>query len=1110
MNLPVDSETNGSSSKQETNKYVSSTTYESSEYFAGGAGDDDYYYLYEKSSTSGYQQYIYYNRVHKDQLWDDGDDYDCDVADDITDAAPYVDKYVLYWDGTGTDMDSSSDDMCRDFDEDCNFVKDTSGASGSNGDWVYCDAGTTTTGGGGRGGGGGTTTYEGTELYFVSANFHNFLQGYYRYTVLETVMRELIDTGYDINLALARFNGSSGGYIIKESVQANDETETNKEGLLDAVNGIYNFSGNTPLTETLWEMYLYLAGSAADFGESADTVSAAYTSGTTYNSPIEYECQQNHVVLLTDGEPTSDTNRDDEIESADYTNSACSGNCLDEFAGWMHTDGIEDIRDDLGWGDLDLGDDDNTGLSVHTIGFGDDTDSDQLELAASNGGGSYYAATNADELLAAFENFFDQTEFEKDTFVAPAVAVNSYSGLTHRDELYYALFQPTNSPRWTGNIKKYKLVDGEIVDADGDAAVDDDTGYFDSDSLSYWTTRTDWDEDGYTETDGADIELGGFAYELTDPDDRTLFTYIGGVKESLEDSNTDITTDLLGLDSSDSSAEDSRTEIITWARGGSSDTPNYYVGDIIHNQPSVVTYYTTTDLDSDGTTTNTFDDTVYAATNLGLLHALDADDTSGAELFAFIPEELLPNLQVYYENLGTFSDKIYGLDGETTIWRNDSNENGNIVTTANGNTAESGDFVYLYQPMRRGGTSIYALDVTARNAPTLMWQIDGGTENPDTGFEDLAQTWSTPQLANVQWNCADSTCGSERTVLFFGGGYDTAHDSATSPTSGDKGNAIYMVDAETGDLLWSAGNGSHHDLDLSDMQNSIPAEVTPVDIDGDDYVDYLFAIDILGNIWRIDFDDTASSLSSNDYSYGGKIAELGNSGTNFRRFYNAVDVAYFTERGASPFLTLSVASGYRASPNDTDITDYLFVVYDTNPLSRPTDSNGDADYNYVDSNSDGDGDSTIDMDDDMTDAMDDDTDTTTTDYGWYLELAESGEKGLSNTVTFNGQLLMTTFIPDTGGTCGDTEGSGQYYILDILTGETALSDGNYFSTLDHGGIPPEPTIIYSTTDVCIDNCDDGDTDPVTREETDLVVCIGTECITDDVEQILNKSYWREN
>ena len=97
--------------------------------------------------------------------------------------------------------------------------------------------------------------------------------------------------------------------------------------------------------------------------------------------------------------------------------------------------------------------------------------------------------------------------------------------------------------------------------------------------------------------------------------------------------------------------------------------------------------------------------------------------------------------------------------------------------------------------MGRGGDGVFAVDVTARDAPRLLWEIS--SSNPD--FADLGQTWSTPIAARVRID------GTISNVVVFGGGYDPGQDNRNYRTD-TIGNAIYMVDLLSGEYIWSAGH----------------------------------------------------------------------------------------------------------------------------------------------------------------------------------------------------------------------------------------------------------------------------------------------------------------
>ena len=195
----------------------------------------------------------------------------------------------------------------------------------------------------------------------------------------------------------------------------------------------------------------------------------------------------------------------------------------------------------------------------------------------------------------------------------------------------------------------------------------------------------------------------------------------------------------------------------------------------------------------------------------------------------------------------------YGLDGSMEVARLDRNGDGTIDSSA-------GDRVYLYFGMRRGGYHYYAVDVTTRTSPKLMWRIgradsgiavDSSKELPGVG-----QTWSSPTVARVN---IDRSWGSnaDKMVLIFGGGYDTGQDSIGYSVDG-VGNRIFMVDALTGDLIWYAGDDADASLRLTKMTNAIPGEVRAVDLTGDGFTDRMYAADLGGRVWRFDIKNGAT------------------------------------------------------------------------------------------------------------------------------------------------------------------------------------------------------------------------------------------------------------
>ena len=104
----------------------------------------------------------------------------------------------------------------------------------------------------------------------------------------------------------------------------------------------------------------------------------------------------------------------------------------------------------------------------------------------------------------------------------------------------------------------------------------------------------------------------------------------------------------------------------------------------------------------------------------------------------------------------------------------------------------------------------------------------------------------------------------------MGGGYDPVQDGAGYTVDGF-GNRIFMVDALSGALLWSAGP-TGADLNHTRMTHGIPASITVLDINSDGFSDRMYAGDMSAQLWRFDI---TNGNARGSLVAGGVIASLG-------------------------------------------------------------------------------------------------------------------------------------------------------------------------------------------------------------------------------------------
>ncbi len=879
-----------------------------------------------------------------------------------------------------------------------------------------------------------------------------------RLQIAQDVVTNLLDNISGVNVGLQQFNFSQGGPIS----YAMENIATAKASIQQAVQDLTP-STWTPLSETLYEAGQYFAGRDVDYGNVGSVFSVAGSrtgnnlSSDTYNSPIEFSCQKNYIVLLTDGAPTQDTGAHNRIENlpgfAAATGSQhCdggngSGACLDDMAAYLFN---HDMSPASG----------QQNVTTYTVGF--TIDLPILASTAARGGGEYLLADDTASLSSALTEIVMSILDDATTFTAPSVPVNSFNRTQNLQDLFVSVFQPAPSMHWPGNLKKYKLVGGVLVGQDDQPAVDPQTGFFADTAFSFWSATAD----------GKQVESGGAASILPDHATRNLYTNISGnnliaADNLITTSNSALTAAMLGAPVAE------RDNVINWARGldifdedDDTDTTDtrHIMGDPLHVQPVTVIY---------GGTATAPDATVYIATNDGYVHAIDPDD--GSELWAFIPSRMLDRL--YDLHIDDPSPaKQYGMDGEFRVYIKNNDFAGGI---------SGAEEVILIFGQRRGGDAVFALNVTNRAAPVLEWVIDSST----AGYSELGQTWSRPQIATVNID------GTATTVAVIGGGYDTTQDTPAYSTD-NVGNAIYMVNIEDGSLVWSAGSTAGHDLTLPDMVNAIPSAINVLNLGQDKFADRMYVGDMGGRLWRFDINNGAVVTDLVD---GGVLATLGAGGiagataADTRRFYNRPEVVPL-QIGGNFVFTINIGSGYRAHPLNTATEDEFFSIRDFNPLTGIQTAAYGTPVVQAD---------LVDI------TLDTEAELDVTDAGWRLSMDSTiGEKILSRSITFDGTIFFTSFIPPgnsgvSGSSCVPTSGQNRAYAVNVTNGGPALiadptnpdppPPEDRYEDLNQGGIAPDPVFFFPP---------DTDGKPI--------ICVGVECYEPEVGPGGGTTFWVED
>jgi type IV pilus assembly protein PilY1 len=919
----------------------------------------------------------------------------------------------------------------------------------------------------------GVTPLDTLPITLYSGNYMNYLYGptfnRTRLEVVKEVANDTLDSISGVNVGLMTFNqvtdftvGSQGGYVLR----AMDDISTTRATMQADINGLRDEAA-TPLAETLYEAGLYYAGRGYDYGDPM-SVSESWDDGNTaeYDSPITAACQKNFVVYLTDGEPTWDNAADAKIRNMTDANGATfsslvGGTCDAEawagidFAsppGGTQSMCLDDLAEFLHDGDFSSSLSGQQNVVTYTVGF--TVDLPLLAETAARGGGQYYTANDAASLSGALQQIVTSILSSNTTFTAPTVAVNAFNRTQNLSDLFISVFRPSARIHWPGNLKRFRLdaTTGQIVDANGAPAIDPTTGFFAASAQDLWSSTVD----------GENVEAGGAANLVPDSDSRVVYTWMG-TSTLLTDPDNIVQSSNGLLDDTvlqtGGAGEPTREEVIAFING--EDLPDTdqdndlteartQLGDPLHSQPVSMVYGP-----------GLRDGLIFSATNDGLLHAFDLE--TGEEQWAFIPPDFLDDqVQLYKDDPS--SVKHYGIDGDLALQ----------VVADNDPSIETGEKVYLFFGMRRGGDFYYGLDVSDPSSPQLLWRIDGTT------LPGVGQTWSTPVPTRI--NVSGATQNADKLALVMGGGYepDQDDDAASLDTIG---NSIYIVDSVSGALLWHGGKtGTHKSFAAPgrSMDYSIPADIRVIDMDGNGFADRMYAGDMGGQVWR--FDITNGNNAANLIA-GGVIAQLGAAPngaaaalTTVRRFYNAPDVAFISGRGYD-FIHIGIGSGSRGHPLSSAARDRFYALRDYGWARK--------------SQSDFDG-LTLITNTSLTPITTANTSVPQgSSPGWRLDLSTGGtwvgEKVLAEARTFNNEVIFTTFRPGTtGSSCVPQLGTNRIYRLSVINAAPVLNlDGSADPTtltmsdmyVESGGAPlPSPQMIFVDADRDADGIPDAEDD----------------------------------
>lgn len=614
------------------------------------------------------------------------------------------------------------------------------------------------------------------------------------------------------------------------------------------------------------------------------------------------------------------------------------------------------------------------------------------EVKTFGDGGFYYTEESAD-IAASIVDFASGLVQIINTAPSGTITIpeDPYRAANQLPYAYLPMLDPSiasASSIWRGNLKKYELNKGTLFGNSSKLLYKDVAGNLDEKTQDLWQTA-DFKVEGSIANNN--ITAGGVYAQL-----RTPSSSLGSVRSLYVEDYTSSgnTTPILRKLSVDSSGKPQGfdklidtgaysqlnqrrllsflgfTSVLTNDGQPTSTTEvknlvltrptneTKVLGGVVHSKPEAISYSAT--LDDNGRITDTRDDYVLFGSMDGALHLVDADD--GKEEVAIIPRSMLiaqPEALVDGSIRDRVGEPYFGVDAPWLVTTDYNFDLPGKQVRVEEVAGEKG--MFAYGGLRMGGEAFYGMNISKKAEPKMLFTITkAGLSSTTTaksntvGFERLGQIWNKPTSAKIRM----SKDADPINVLVFGGGYDMKYeDDSYVPTASApaKGNAIYVINAQSGELIWSTSgeSGGTKNIKTDKMINSMVGGITVLDRDNDGLMDHLYAADLGGQVFRADFENARpekygfTEVASFSNKRVTRVLNAAPSTEAFKkyayRFYDRPIVSFYRNEGISGqtianngklFALVNVISGNRSAPlstlrNNNDYANRVYGIIDT-------------------------------------------------------------------------------------------------------------------------------------------------------------------------------------
>ena len=223
-------------------------------------------------------------------------------------------------------------------------------------------------------------------------------------------------------------DGGSGAYPRKAFTPLTTNNKAAFKTLIKSFGRTTDNTNNAELAKEMHEAYLYFKGLAPYQGQSGAKRDTAAFDGNHYNSPAGASCSRNYVIVIANGSTSTSENNTalalltaagGDVTPLSYPTSIVKSTdqatWMDEYARFMRS--------------VDVSSNDGSqGIITHTVAVtGASSDGlypNFMAAVANQGGGTYHSASDADTLLKALLEVFNEIQAVNSVFASASLPVS--------------------------------------------------------------------------------------------------------------------------------------------------------------------------------------------------------------------------------------------------------------------------------------------------------------------------------------------------------------------------------------------------------------------------------------------------------------------------------------------------------------------------------------------------------------------------------------------------------------------------------------------------------------------------------------------------------------